>query len=155
MPRASLFGMDFDTLNKKARDQGVALKDAYHYAGISYMTFWRHSHRQSRPHASTARLIADIINEMPNGVRWKDHWREGLKRQYVRLRKNRAFTQGEVEDRLGVTPALVGKYEANMRTPNAFMLCCWADVLDGTLTLIPNEVLPEITAILEAYYARS
>lgn len=146
-------GMNFTDLNKKARDKGVSLMDAYLSAGLNERTYRRHARGYCRPQPHTFFLVAHAIKEMKEGRIWKDHWRNDLKNQFVRLRKERGITQNAVEDLLGVTDALVGKYEANMRTPNAFMLCCWADVLGGSLRLIPDELTPQVDALLEGFYA--
>ncbi len=144
--------MKFADLNQRARDKGVSLLSAYLAAGLTEQTFRYHARGVCRPNPTTVFRVQRAIREMKSGRNWKDHWQQDLKNQFVRLRKDRGLTQNEVEDLLGVTDALVGKYEALMRTPNAFMLCCWGDVLGGSLRLVPDELLPEVDALLEAHY---
>ncbi|WP_448191884.1 helix-turn-helix domain-containing protein [Azospirillum sp. sgz301742] len=148
--------MQFDALRRRARELGVPLRDAYRTAGVDRKTFYRHRLRLKEPNARTYRAVNDALTLLsgesaPN----RGHWNAGLKVELVRLRHHRGFTQSDVEELIGVTGCLVGKWEANMRTPGAFLLTCWAEALDAKLRLIPNETLPEVDAILERFYAQA
>jgi hypothetical protein len=145
--------MRFSDLARKAALRRVHLPDAYRALGLNYSTFWRHATGRSQPQRRTALMLSDAIEKMDNGGRFKEAWRAQLRCEFIILRRHRRMTQGEVEDGIGLTSALVAKYEANMRTPNAFILCCWGDMIGGRLMLIPNEVVEPVSQIVEAFYA--
>jgi transcriptional regulator with XRE-family HTH domain len=60
----------------------------------------------------------------------------------VDLRHKRGMTQEEVNHKIGVADRLVSKWECGIRTPTSFNLYCWADALDGKLTVEPNRDRP-------------
>lgn len=70
-----------------------------------------------------------------------DLWAGDLLPQLIERRRQLGFTQGELEDRIGVTGCLVGKWECGMRTPGAFLLGCWAEALDARLMLVSRTGL--------------
>lgn len=67
-----------------------------------------------------------------------DPWAGDLLPQLIERRRQLGLTQCELEDRIGVTGCLVGKWEARMRTPGAFLLSCWAEALDARLMVVPR-----------------
>lgn len=58
--------------------------------------------------------------------------------QLIRLRKKLGLTQEEVNYRIGVSDRLVGKWECGLRTPSAFHLFCWAQVLGARILIVEN-----------------
>lgn len=60
--------------------------------------------------------------------------------ELVRLRKERSWTQEDMEYALGVTPGLVAKWETFQSLPGAFMLMCWCMKLGVELTTIALQV---------------
>lgn len=67
-----------------------------------------------------------------------DLWTGDLLPQLIARRRQLGLTQDELGHRIGVTDALVGKYEARMRAPGAFLLACWVEALDARLVLEPR-----------------
>lgn len=59
--------------------------------------------------------------------------------QFVHLRHCRQMTQDEVDAIMGNTDRQVSKWECGVRTPRVFNLLCWAEALDATLILTPND----------------
>ena len=59
--------------------------------------------------------------------------------QFVHLRHCRQMTQDEVDAIMGNTDRQVSKWECGVRTPRVFNLLCWAEALDATLILRPND----------------
>jgi transcriptional regulator with XRE-family HTH domain len=59
--------------------------------------------------------------------------------ELVRLRKQRKYTQEELNYRLGVADRLISKWECGLRTPTSFNLYCWADALDARLKIVAND----------------
>lgn len=70
-----------------------------------------------------------------------DLWAGDLLPQLIARRRQLGLTQDELGHRIGVTDALVGKYEARMRAPGAFLLACWVEALDARLVLEPRTGL--------------
>lgn len=68
----------------------------------------------------------------------RDPWAGDLLPQLIERRRQLGLTQGELEDRIGVTGCLVGKWECGMRTPGAFLLGCWAEALGARLVIVPR-----------------
>ena len=58
--------------------------------------------------------------------------------QLIERRRQLGLTQCELEDRIGVTGCLVGKWACRMRTPGAFLLSCWEEALDARLVVVPR-----------------
>lgn len=56
-------------------------------------------------------------------------------RSLVSARRSKGWTQEQLNDRLGVTPGLVAKWESYAKLPSAFMFMCWAHSLDVRLTI--------------------
>lgn len=61
----------------------------------------------------------------------------------VSIRKERNYTQEEINHKLGVAERLVSKWECGLRTPTAFNLYCWADALDAKLKIVVNDNVPQ------------
>lgn len=57
----------------------------------------------------------------------------------VERRYQLRLTQEDVNFKIGVADRLVSKWECGTRTPNAFNLICWAEVLDGKIAFIAND----------------
>lgn len=67
---------------------------------------------------------------------------EDLIRRLILRRVEVGLSQMQLDDKLGVTDGLVGKWESMRRLPSMFMLACWCDALK--VTLVPIEPDPEI-----------
>jgi len=63
----------------------------------------------------------------------------------IHLRRMRGLTQEEVNHKIGVADRLVSKWECGIRTPTSFNLYCWADALNGKLTVVPNWDRPPLS----------
>ncbi len=59
--------------------------------------------------------------------------------QFVHLRHCREMTQDEIDSIMGNTERQVSKWECGVRTPRVFNLLCWAEALDATIILTPND----------------
>ncbi len=57
------------------------------------------------------------------------HWRHGLIDQLRCRRYFLGIAQTALDDRIGVAPGLVAKWETGNRKPTAFNLYCWAEAL--------------------------
>lgn len=53
--------------------------------------------------------------------------------QLVDRRKSLGLSQAELNDRIGVSDAMVAKWESMARMPGAFYLMCWAQALGVSL----------------------
>jgi transcriptional regulator with XRE-family HTH domain len=60
--------------------------------------------------------------------------------ELVRLRKERSWTQEDMEHELGVAGGLVAKWETFQSLPGAFMLMCWCMKLEVQLTTTALKV---------------
>ena len=86
----------------------------------------------SKTYQSTAKTRLDFLNEVVKPM--------------VKRRKELKMTQADVNDKLGVADFLVAKWECGIRSPTAFNLLCWAEVLDGSIVFRLNKALtPEMT----------
>lgn len=50
--------------------------------------------------------------------------------EMVKARKDKRFTQAQVDYKLGCADGLVSKWECGDRIPSFFLLTCWCEVLD-------------------------
>ena len=69
----------------------------------------------------------------------RDDFLRDVVKELVRLRKQRKYTQEELNYRLGVADRLISKWECGLRTPTSFNLYCWADALDAKLKVVAND----------------
>lgn len=56
----------------------------------------------------------------------------------IARRKELGLTQDDVNYKLGVADRLVSKWECGVRSPTAFNLLCWAQVLEGDMVFECN-----------------
>tara|TARA_A100000171_G_scaffold35638_3_gene34216 strand:+ start:13581 stop:13901 length:321 start_codon:yes stop_codon:yes gene_type:complete len=73
----------------------------------------------------------------------RDDFLRDVVKELVRLRKQRKYTQEELNYRLGVADRLISKWECGLRTPTSFNLYCWADALDAKLKVVANDNEPK------------
>lgn len=60
-----------------------------------------------------------------------------LMRALQARRRELQWTQEYVEEKVGVTRGLVGKWEVGLKAPSVFMLLCLADVLGVEVAVVP------------------
>lgn len=65
--------------------------------------------------------------------RTRDDFLKIVVRPMIARRKELGLTQDDVNYKLGVADRLVSKWECGVRTPTAFNLLCWAQVLKGSI----------------------
>ena len=65
----------------------------------------------------------------------RDDFLNKLVSQFINRRKELGLTQDDVNYKLGVADGSVSKWECGYRTPTAFNLLCWAQVLESVLTI--------------------
>lgn len=61
--------------------------------------------------------------------------------QLVERRRKMGMSQSELNDRLGMSEAMVAKWESMARFPGAFFLMCWAKAL-GVKFIVEEEDQP-------------
>ena len=86
--------------------------------------------------------MANMQEKTPAWFRTEPVDDDGFDRIRLRLiarRHDLGLTQGDVNDRIGVTDALLAKWECGMKRPSGFNLFCWAQALGFRLTLELKE----------------
>lgn len=68
----------------------------------------------------------------------RDPWADDLRQQLIDRRRRLGITQEDLGHRIGLTEHHLAKYEVGIRTPNAFVLTCWAEALGVRLVLAPD-----------------
>jgi transcriptional regulator with XRE-family HTH domain len=79
---------------------------------------------------------------------WSD-FLEDVVKPMIKQRRSLKLTQEAVNYKLGMADNLVAKWECGSRTPLAFHLYCWADVLDGKLMFVPNSKVKACECIIK------
>jgi transcriptional regulator with XRE-family HTH domain len=72
------------------------------------------------------------MNEIFENLMQDDNIRKGLGQRIKQLRKSKAWTQKELANRIGTSPAQLNKYEAGQNTPPLDKLVLFAEVLTTT-----------------------
>lgn len=75
-------------------------------------------------------------------------------KQLVKARHYRGLTQEKVNGRLGIADRLVNKWECGTKSPTAFLIYCWAEIVKCKIMIIPEEKRKEVEQILEDFYGR-
>lgn len=63
----------------------------------------------------------------------EERYYAALIRQLVDARKRAGISQEDLSARIGVSDAMVAKWEAGMRLPTSYWLMCWAQALNLTI----------------------
>jgi transcriptional regulator with XRE-family HTH domain len=71
--------------------------------------------------------------------RTREDFLEDVVKSLIDLRVKVNMTQDDINHKLGVADRLVSKWECGVRTPTSFHLYCWADALNGRLTIVSND----------------
>ena len=71
----------------------------------------------------------------------RDDFLQNLISQFIHRRKALGLTQDDVEYQIGVADGSVSKWECGYRTPTAFNLFCWAEVLQSELTILYDDLM--------------
>ena len=72
--------------------------------------------------------------------RSRDDFLKDVIKQLIQRRKELGLTQEIIDSKMGNADRLCSKWECGLRTPTAFNLYCWADVLSSKIILSSIQV---------------
>ncbi len=69
----------------------------------------------------------------------RDDFFDLIIKQFIQRRKQLGLSQADVDYRMGTADRLCSKWECGVRIPTSFNFFCWAQALEASLILIPEE----------------